>query len=173
MSNTSRNKNASGHVLESDGRDIHKVVDNGVDGEAGGRVDLEFAGDVATMGNDGIDGDAEMVGNLFVRHALHQSDNYIFLAVGKGLVAVHAVFEHHVGDISRYTVLPGELLQASDGGHEDMVFDHGVLTQPYFVLVDVMEGGGELIVVQTILRQIFDDEQFQLAQLLVGGAVML
>ena len=41
------------------------------------------------------------------------------------------------------------------------------------VLIDVVEGGGELVVVQAVLWQVFDDEQLQLAQFLVGRAVML
>ena len=47
-----------------------------------------------------------------------------------------------------------------------------MLAQPHLVLIDIVEGGGELVVVLPVLRQIFDDEQLQLAQLLVGGAVV-
>ena len=33
---------------------LDDAVDDGVDDEAGGRVDLEFAGDVASVGQDGV-----------------------------------------------------------------------------------------------------------------------
>ena len=67
----------------------------------------------------------------------------------------------------------GQLLQTADGRYEDVILDHRMLAQPYLVFVDVVEGGGELVVVQAVLRQVFDDEQFQLAQFLVGSPVML
>ena len=54
-----------------------------------------------------------------------------------------------------------------------MILDHRVLTEPHLVFVDVVEGGGELVVVQAVLRQVFDDQEFQFAQSLVGSAVVL
>ena len=34
---------------------LYQLVDDGIDGEAGGRVNLQLAGDVAAVGNDGVD----------------------------------------------------------------------------------------------------------------------
>ena len=137
-------------------------------------MDLQLAGNVAAVGDDGIDGDAEVVGDLFIRHALHQGDDDLFFAVGEGVgVLATGRPEHHVGDVAGDVALLGLLLQTAYGGHEDMILDHGVLTEPHLVLVDVVEGGGELVVVQTVLRQVFDDEEFQFAQSLVGCPVVL
>jgi hypothetical protein len=36
--------------------DIHQFVHDGIDGEAGRRMDVELAGDVAAVGGHGVDG---------------------------------------------------------------------------------------------------------------------
>lgn len=41
--------------LELDVGDVDDFVDDGVDGEAGGGMDFQFAGDVAAVGDDGVD----------------------------------------------------------------------------------------------------------------------
>lgn len=56
----------SGGSAEADVFDVDEAVDDGEDGEAGLRVDLEAVGDVAAVGGDGIYRDAEGVGDLFV-----------------------------------------------------------------------------------------------------------
>ena len=48
-----------------------------------------------------------------------------------------------------------------------------MLLQPHLVLINVVQGGRELVVVQPVLGQILDDEQFQFAQLFVGSPVVL
>ena len=84
-------------------------------------MDLQLAGDVAAVGDDGVDGDAEVVGDLLVRHTLHQGDDDILLTVGEGIgILTRRCLEHHVGDVAGDVALLGLLLQTADGGHEDM-----------------------------------------------------
>ena len=47
-----------------------------------------------------------------------------------------------------------------------------MLTELHLVFVDVVEGGGKLVVMQTVLRQVLDNEKLQFAQLLVGSTVV-
>ena len=54
-----------------------------------------------------------------------------------------------------------------------MILHHRVLPQPLLVVVNIMEGGRQFIVMQTIAGQVFDDEQFQFTQFLVGLLVVL
>ena len=67
-----------------DRRDVHQSVNDGVDGEACRTVNLQLAGNIAAVGDDGIGGDAEVIGNFLVRHALHERDDDILLTVGEG-----------------------------------------------------------------------------------------
>ena len=54
-----------------------------------------------------------------------------------------------------------------------MVFHLGVLCQPLLIVIDVIEGSGELVVAQGVARQVFNDDLLQLTQFLIGLAVML
>ena len=63
------------------GRNIDKIVDYCVNRESCRTVYLQLSGDVAAMGYHCIDGYAEMVGNLFVGHTLHEAHYYVFLPV--------------------------------------------------------------------------------------------
>ena len=158
--------------LQLDAGNVYQAIDDGVDGEAGGTVNLQFAGDVAAVGDDGVDGDAEVVGNLLVGHSLDKGNDDVALAVAEGISVLRGT-EHHAADIAGNVVLARQLLQSADGGDEDAVFNHRMLTQPLLVVVDVMQRGGQLVIVESVLRQVFDDEEFELAQLLVGLLVVL
>ena len=57
---------------------LDQLIDDGVDGETTGRMDLQLSGDVAAMRNDRMRGDAEAVGYLAVRHALDDADDNLF-----------------------------------------------------------------------------------------------
>ncbi len=46
--------------------DVYKFIDDGINGEPGRGVYIQFAGDVPTMGGDGMDRDEQAVGNLLV-----------------------------------------------------------------------------------------------------------
>ena len=46
--------------------DSYQLVDDRVDGQTCGRVDIQFARDVFTMGDDCVYGDAKFVRYLFV-----------------------------------------------------------------------------------------------------------
>ena len=63
--------------------DADDAVDDGIDGQAGSGVDVEFAGDVAAVSHDRIYRNKHLFGNLLVRQAHgHQSDN-LALAVAQ------------------------------------------------------------------------------------------
>ena len=64
---------------------LDQFVDDGVDGEAGGRVDLQLAGNVAAMGDDGVDGEKELLGNGFVGHSLYDAGDDLLLALAQGV----------------------------------------------------------------------------------------
>ena len=53
---------------------------------------LQFPGDVAAVSDDGVDGDEEVVGNLLVRHSLHETDDDVFLAFGDGVFPFDALY---------------------------------------------------------------------------------
>ena len=91
--------------LQFHGGDINEAVDDCVDGEAGRRVDLQLAGDVAAMGDDGVDRDEQAVGNLFVLQPLHHADDDILLAVAERIAVVLSTLEHHRRDVFRHIVL--------------------------------------------------------------------
>ena len=86
-------------MLQLDAGDVDKAVDDGVDGEARRRMNLKLAGYIATMGDDGINRDAETVGYLLVEQSLNNTDDDIFLAVGECLAIILPALEDHSGDI--------------------------------------------------------------------------
>ena len=136
-------------------------------------MNLEFAGDVTAMGDDGVEGDAEAVGNLLVEQPLHDTNDDFLLSVGECLAVVLPTLEDHLGDVLGDIVLSGQTLQTLDSRGEDVVFDLCMLAQPFLVVVDVVEGGCQLVVVVSINWQILDNHEFQFAQLLVRLFVML
>ena len=74
----------------------HQLVDNGIDGQACRRMDLQLLGDIAAVGDDRVGGDAQMVGYLLVGHSLHQRHDDITLTLAQRVVLT-LVF-HHAGD---------------------------------------------------------------------------
>lgn len=62
---------------------FHQLVHDGVDGEACRGMYLEFAGDVAPVGDDGVDGEVQFVGNGLVSHALHHAGDNLLFALAK------------------------------------------------------------------------------------------
>ena len=136
-------------------------------------MDLEFAGDVATMGDDGVEGDAEAVGNLFVEQSLHDANDDFLLPVGKCLTVVLPTLEDHLGDVFGDIVLLGLPFQTFDGWDEDVILDLSMLAQPLLIVVDVVKGGCQLVIVVGIRWQILDDHEFQFTQFLVRLFVML
>lgn len=71
------------------------------------------------MGDNGIYRDIQMVGNLLVRHALHQADDDFTLAVGYRFHIVAVA--NHVGESSRDIVVLYLALQHADGRDKDFV----------------------------------------------------
>ena len=70
-----------------EGVDVDELVDDGVDGESGGGVDIEFAGDVLPVRDDGVHGDAQRVGNLFVTQSSDDLYEHLSLTFGEGFAA--------------------------------------------------------------------------------------
>ena len=54
-----------------------------------------------------------------------------------------------------------------------MILDLCVLTEPSLIVIDIMERRRQLVVVQPVLRQVFDDEELQLAQFLIRCPMVL
>ena len=77
---------------------IDEVVCDGVNGEARKRVYLQFARNVATMRDDGVDGDEQVSRYLFVRHTLNETDDNLFLALRDGFRTF--CVPDHAGDAS-------------------------------------------------------------------------
>ena len=63
---------------------VDEVVGNGIERQSGEGVNLQFPGNVAAMGDDGVYGNAESVGNFLVRQSLDKADNDFTFAVGNG-----------------------------------------------------------------------------------------
>ena len=82
-------------VLQLDGGDVDQAIDDGIDGEACGRMNLQLAGDVAAMGDDGIYRDVETVGDFLVLQALNNTNDDVAFAVGQCLAIVLSAFEYH------------------------------------------------------------------------------
>ena len=61
--------------------DLYQIIDNGVDGKTRLGVDLQFAGDVAPMGGDGVYRKAQFVGYLLAGHTLGNAANNLPLAL--------------------------------------------------------------------------------------------
>ena len=123
-------------------------------------MNLKLAGNITSMGDDCVSRNAEMVGDFLIRHTLNERDNHILLTVGQCFwVLADTAFEHHVGNILGNIALFYHLLETTDGWHEDVILHFSVLTQPRLVLIDIVKSGGELIVVQAVLRQIFNNQQ--------------
>jgi hypothetical protein len=68
-------------------------------------VYLQLTRNITAVGDYGINRNEQVVGNLLVRHALHQTYNNVFLAVGKRITIVAPTFKHHRRNIPRHVVL--------------------------------------------------------------------
>lgn len=135
-------------------------------------MDLQFAGNVTPVSEHGIGGNIQVVGNLLIGHALHQRDDDILLTVGEHRITIWLLVDH-VADAQRHIVLMQLILQVSNGRNKDTVLNLRVLGEPTLTIVDIVKDGRELIVVQTIRRQIFDDDILQLVKFPVDLHMML
>ena len=59
-------------------------------------MNMEFASDVTSMGDDGVDGDIKAVGNFFVEKTLYNANDNIFLTVRQNFTIVLTTFEDHL-----------------------------------------------------------------------------
>ena len=112
-----------------------------------------------------------MVGYLLVAHALHEGDDDFFFAFTEVLRIVGLEANHAV-ELGRDRIFFGFLFQLPDGRHEEVFFHLGVQPQPVFIVVDVVEHGGQPVVVQAVAGQVADDDALQLAQLFALLAVV-
>ena len=68
--------------------DVDELVRDGVDGKCDGGVDVEFASDVASVSEDGVDGDVQLVGYFLIGEAAYYAADYLLLAFGEGVGGV-------------------------------------------------------------------------------------
>ena len=73
-------------------------------------MDLEFLGNVAAVGDDGVDRDAEMGGDFLVGHTLYKGNDYFLLAGRECLMPGDAVLENHIGDVAGHVAVLDESL---------------------------------------------------------------
>lgn len=59
---------------------VNKVVCYGVESKSGERMDLQFPRDIPSVCDNGVYGDEQMRGNLFVAHSLHKTHDDFSLA---------------------------------------------------------------------------------------------
>ena len=135
-------------------------------------MNLQFPRYVAAMGYDGVHRDAEVIGNLLVAHALHQTHDNILLTLSESLRTV-GILGNHVRDFRRHIVLLHAFLKAAYGRNEDVVLHLRMKGEPLLVVVDVVERRRKLVVVQSVAGQIFYDDALQLAQLCALLSMML
>ena len=96
------------------------------------------------MGDDGVYGNAESVGNFLVRQSLDKADNDFTFAVGNGLAAFGIVDDLRY---PRRCILSLYLLfEQTDGRNENHVLHLAVVVEPLFDVVDIEECGGKLII---------------------------
>ena len=58
---------------------LHQALHHGIDGESGNRLDAEFLRDILTMGDDGGEGDIQLIGYLLVDIPLHHEAQHFYL----------------------------------------------------------------------------------------------
>ena len=87
---------------------------------------LQFACYVAAMGDDGVDGYEETVGNLLVLESLYDAYDDIALSVAERFAALLRVLEHHLRDVLGNVIVERQTFETLDGGSEDMVLDLGI-----------------------------------------------
>ena len=124
------------------------------------------------MGNHRVHGDKEMVSYLLVRHTLNQRNDYILLSIAQLLIAVRSLIDH-ARNLGTHIILLQFPLGISHGRNKDFFLHLRVMRKPLLVVVDVIEGGTELVVVQSIRRQILDDDALQLFQFHIHLHMML
>ena len=135
-------------------------------------MDLQFAGNVTSVGDYGVYGNEKVFGYFLVRHSLHKAYYNILLAVGEGFAVVGISFEHHVGDVLGHVVFLLLLLKVAYGRHENLVLHLGMKLQPFLVVVYSVECGCKFVVALNVAGKIFYDDVFQFAQFLVCLSVV-
>lgn len=135
-------------------------------------MNLQLTGYVAAMSNHRVDGDKQMVGNLLVGHALYQSHYDVFLAVAQLLIALRCLVDH-IGYFNTHITLFQLSFLVAHGRNEDFLLYLRMLVEPFLVIIYVVKCGAKLIVVQSVRRQILDDDILQLFQFQVYLHVML
>ena len=134
-------------------------------------MNLQFAYDVPPVSGDSVDGDEQVVGNLLVGHTLDETDDDFLLAFGDGFRSIHVLYQAR--DAGRNIVVLQLLFQDTDGGHEDYLLDIAMVGEPFFVVINVVERGCQLVVDESVVRQIFDDDVLQFMEFTCSVAMVL
>lgn len=134
-------------------------------------MNLQFLRYVSAVGDDGVRGNAEMVGNLLVCHALDDADNDILLTIAQSLGCIR-ILVYHIADGHGDIRLLALLFKMTDHGNEYLLFDTCVLCKKVLAVVEVIEGSHELIIMMNVRWQVLNYDVFEFAQLLIGLPVM-
>ena len=86
---------------------------------------LQFARNVASVGDYGVHRNTQMLGYLLVTHALYKRHDDVFLAFAQ-CVSAFLILAYHAGNLSRYVALARFILKTLDGWNEDFVLHFGM-----------------------------------------------
>lgn len=110
---------------------------------------LQFARNVASVGDYGVHRNAQMLGYLLVTHALYERHDDVFLAFAQ-CVGAFLILAYHAGNLSRYIALARFILKTLDGWDEDFVLHFGMQRQPLLIIIYIVERGRKLIVAKAV-----------------------
>ena len=104
-------------IFFSDGTDVDVSMCDGIDGKGRYRLDAQLLYYILTVGDDGGEGDMQLVSNFLVDLALGQEGEYLDLTVGKNLLfgrmlknLCRQIFTMSVAVLFQNKDLPDELL---------------------------------------------------------------
>ena len=94
-----------------------------------------------------------MISYLLIGHTLNQSYNDILLAITQLFVILWSL-RYHIRNLRTYIILFQLPFCISYGRNKDFFLHLRMMLQPFLIIVDVIEGGTQLVVMQSIRRQI-------------------
>ena len=158
--------------LEFHSGNVNQIVHDGINCQACRRMNLKLSGDISAVSDYRVDRYKKMIRYLLVGHTLNQSHDHIFLSVAQLFVAQRGLVDH-ARNLGTHIILLQFHFSISYGRNKDFFLHLRVMLQPFLIVVDVIEGGTELVVMQSIRRQIFDNDALQLFQLHIHLNMML
>ena len=150
--------------LEFHSRNVNQIVHDGINCQACRRMNLKLSGDISAVSDYRVDRYKKMIRNLLIGHTLNQGYNHIFLTIAQLFIA-HRCLVNHVRNLCTHIILLQFKFSISHGRNKDFFLHLRVMLQPYLIVIYIIEGSTQLVVMQSILRQILDDDALQLLQL--------